>query len=430
MLFQKLLNVKSVVIAILVSIVLGCMYALFQMSVNQKVLLQQLQSMKAGAQATSTRALTTTSTDFIKSNLVTTGYTFENQTNMDGSAIFGSFLLVSPTKEKILIPDAVRMTLGQDITNLTSFVMPTDEKDSQIIYMSSAKNIDEAQSRIVNKVYSYNLKSLELKELYSHLDEKNSPMSNQLGRVMRLVGRDGSKIILMADSPDNSPGPCTRVWSDYKDNMFYVDVSEVQMSLKSYSVPQSKVDKEKADADACASEMNNPLTTSIDGMPVIPDTTGWHQDELVQFKLEPNGSVVSKEKYFNDETVSVLKASTADCGNKVSDEKLEKIVKAFKSTVVTRYTFFTSRQGISGHDYTLTIYPNAAHFKNMKEFKEIFDICYPAGSMYPFKLTDSNLAFTSSCGSGYAPEVPDDASRAAQRCESFKEKVEASLKLK
>ncbi len=420
MFFQKLLNIKSVVIAVLVSIVLGCVHALFQMSVNQKVLMQQLQNLKSGIQTTSSSALTSLDLDSVKSNLVTTGYTFENQTNMDGSAIFGSFLLVSPTKEKIVIPDAVRKTLGQDVTNVTSFVMPTDEKDSQIIYMSSAKNIDEAQSRILNKVYSYNLKSSELKEVYSHIDEKNSPMSNQLGRVMRLVGRDGSKIILMADSPDNSPGPCTRIWSDYKDNMFYVDVSEVQMSLKSYIVPQSKVDKEKADADACASEMNNPSVSQDDV----------HDDELVRFNLGSNGSIVSKEKYHWDYTVKDLKDVTSECGKKVSDDQLARIVKTFSKSIFTKYTFSTSRSGFFPNDYAVTILPNTDHYKNMKEFNAIFESCSAGGTLYPFKMSENNLAFSSSCGSGYAPEVPDDASRAAERCAGFKANIEASLTLK
>jgi 3-mercaptopyruvate sulfurtransferase SseA len=96
-----------------------------------------------------------------------------------------------------------------------------------------------------------------LKEVYSEVAEGNSQMGtgSPNARILRTIGIDGSKLIVLYDDPDNSPGPCTRIWYHYKDLMGYLELADVQSGLRSYAVPTYKIAEDRLDADKCMNEL-------------------------------------------------------------------------------------------------------------------------------------------------------------------------------
>lgn len=155
----------------------------------------------------------------------------------------------------INIESAFKKTGKQSGQNLTSFDMPVHPINKDIIFLSTAEPLNETHSRIINRIYSYNLKTSEQKEIYSEIDENNSPFGAPVARILRTVGIDGSKIIVLYDDSENSPGPCTRIWYHYKDQMGYLEIADVQSGLKSYIVPAYKVEEDRIDVDKCLSEL-------------------------------------------------------------------------------------------------------------------------------------------------------------------------------
>ncbi len=124
----------------------------------------------------------------------------------------------------------IKTKTGEDIT---SFYAPESSSNNNVIYISTSGDIsgEWPNMKMTNKIYSYNVKTGELLELYK--EHKN--------RVLRTMGIEGSKLIVMYDLIDNSPGPCFSIWSDWKE-FGYLDVKNPD-TLKSYNVPDYQVQK-------------------------------------------------------------------------------------------------------------------------------------------------------------------------------------------
>jgi len=199
--------------------------------------------------------------------VITDGYNYEFAYRQEpaGNVTNDHLVFVSPTGEKTVIPDSIWFQIyagsafgktgkrgGQ---NLTSFDMPIHPSDKNIIFLSTDEPLNETYSRIANRIYSYNLQTSELKEIYYEIAENNSPMGGNFARIFRTVGIDGSKIIVLYDDTNNSPGLCTRIWYHYKDRMGYFELADVQSGLKAYIVPTYKADEDRIDADKCLNEL-------------------------------------------------------------------------------------------------------------------------------------------------------------------------------
>jgi len=199
--------------------------------------------------------------------VITDGYNYEFAYKQEpaGNVTNDHLVFVSPSGEKTVIPDSIWFQIyagsafgktgkrgGQ---SLTSFDMPIHPLDKDIVFLSTDEPLNETYSRIANRIYSYNLQTSELKEIYYETAENNSPMGGNFARIFRTVGIDGSKIIVLYDDPDNSPGPCTKIWYHYKDRMGYLELSDVSGGLKSYTVPSYKAEKDRIDADKCLNEL-------------------------------------------------------------------------------------------------------------------------------------------------------------------------------
>ncbi len=132
---------------------------------------------------------------------------------------------------------------------LESFTMPESSLDSKIIFFSTSAGIDGKDVKNMkskNKIYSYNLESNDFKELYSESENQ----------ILRTIGIEGDKLILMRDFIDNSPGPCFSLWSDWRD-FSYLDIENNTKKLEEYVIPAYQIRKGKAEKEVCEKELQN-----------------------------------------------------------------------------------------------------------------------------------------------------------------------------
>lgn len=129
--------------------------------------------------------------------------------------------------------------------NLESFYAPESSTDNDMIFVSTSGDTtgEWPDMKSINKIYSYNIKTGKLSKLYEE----------QENRILRTMGIEGSKLIVMYDGIDNSPGPCFSVWADW-DDFGYLDV-ENPSALNSYTVPDYQVQKGKQEQKECEAKM-------------------------------------------------------------------------------------------------------------------------------------------------------------------------------
>ncbi|MGB3922097.1 MAG: hypothetical protein WBL19_02360 [Minisyncoccia bacterium] len=128
--------------------------------------------------------------------------------------------------------------------------------DTNSVFISSSDFGDNSEnirnSSCINKLFSYNLKTGELVEFYSETSKNNSPMAPEFNcRILRIVGTQGSKLITLIDDPENSPGPCTSIWSDYRERFLYIDLADINSGLKKFVVPKYKIDTGEQQVRQC-----------------------------------------------------------------------------------------------------------------------------------------------------------------------------------
>ncbi|MEK7085457.1 MAG: hypothetical protein AAB953_00390 [Patescibacteria group bacterium] len=116
---------------------------------------------------------------------------------------------------------------------IEGFFAPVSPTDKDTVFFST--QMQDATSsglydKMLNRILSYNIKTGEAKELYK--EEEN--------RVLRTIGIDGNKVIVMYDLIDNSPGPCFSVWADWKD-FGYLDITKPEAGLSAYNMPDYKI---------------------------------------------------------------------------------------------------------------------------------------------------------------------------------------------
>ncbi len=128
---------------------------------------------------------------------------------------------------------------------MESFYAPESPADDDIIFVSTSGDTtgEWPNMKSTNKIYSYNIKTGELSKLYEEHEN----------RILRTMGIEDSKLIVMYDLIDNSPGPCFSVWADWND-FGYLDV-ENPSTLRPYTVPGYQVQKGKDEQKECEAEM-------------------------------------------------------------------------------------------------------------------------------------------------------------------------------
>ena len=188
-------------------------------------------------------------------------FTTKPDPSYPGATLNAHMIFVSSSGEKTQVPDNVWFQIDAGTAfaetgkrggqNITSFDIPVHPFDQDTIFLSTAEPLEQAYSRITNRIHSYNLKTSELEEVYS---ETVGGLANPTARIFRTVGIDGSRVIILRDNPDNSPGPCSSIWSDHKDNMEYLELANIQDGLRVYIVPSYKVEEGQLYAEKCLND--------------------------------------------------------------------------------------------------------------------------------------------------------------------------------
>lgn len=132
---------------------------------------------------------------------------------------------------------------------IAGFFAPVDPADKDTVYFSTqmldATGVDVLpDGKVLNRILSYNLKTGATKELYK--EERNG--------ILRTIGIDGNKVIVMYDGVDNSPGPCFSVWANWKD-FGYIDITKPEAGLNSYTIPDYKIKEAQDAAKECEEEL-------------------------------------------------------------------------------------------------------------------------------------------------------------------------------
>jgi hypothetical protein len=136
------------------------------------------------------------------------------------------------------------MNAISDETNeiVESFTFPESYDDPNLVFVSTSSNTSLASS--TNKIYSYDLNTKKVTEVYSENEAS----------LLRTVGIEGTKLILMRDGIDNSPGPCFSYWANWE-GFEYLDTENPTSGLKSYTVPTYQVEKGKVEQEECEANM-------------------------------------------------------------------------------------------------------------------------------------------------------------------------------
>ncbi|MBU1922197.1 hypothetical protein KKD84_03150, partial [Patescibacteria group bacterium] len=119
---------------------------------------------------------------------------------------------------------------------IESFYSPEHPTDKNILFISTSDALSAHFADLqknINRIYTYNIESGELTKIY----EEQNPL------LLRTMGIEGSKLILMYDGADNSPGPCYSTWYNNKENFVYLELADIENGLVSYVVPQYKLDE-------------------------------------------------------------------------------------------------------------------------------------------------------------------------------------------
>ncbi|MFA4980685.1 MAG: hypothetical protein WC589_24460 [Sphingobacterium sp.] len=129
--------------------------------------------------------------------------------------------------------------------NVESFYTPKSPSNNNVVFVSTSGGTtgEWPNMKSTNKIYSYNIQTGELTKLYEELEN----------RLLRTMGIEGTKLIVMYDGIDNSPGPCFSIWADW-DKFGYLDTTNSGSGLRSYTVPSYQVEKGKAEQKKCQAE--------------------------------------------------------------------------------------------------------------------------------------------------------------------------------
>lgn len=149
-----------------------------------------------------------------------------------GNVESGELIFYSPDGEVYLISKA----LEEKIKQITGILKSPKNKD--IVFISS---IDEAAfsspEGCVNRYSMLNLKTGELTEFY-----KDTPTTNDFTMCRKSVaGIQGSKLIVLGEPAQNSPGPCTNSWVNYKDKFLFLELADIKSGFQKFTVPDATV---------------------------------------------------------------------------------------------------------------------------------------------------------------------------------------------
>lgn len=161
--------------------------------------------------------------------------------------------LTSPMGTKQSFSEAAKKQLADQ--TMSSFVMPS-VGGSHIVF--STYHIDQSTwtgtaCTSINRLYQYDVVSGALSEIYKEESRDGSPMLSGKCRILRTAGLADGKIVVLIDDPENSPGPCTSIWNDYKERFLVFD--QASKTFEPFQVPAYKIDEGVEETQRCQEEL-------------------------------------------------------------------------------------------------------------------------------------------------------------------------------
>lgn len=176
--------------------------------------------------------------DAIVGTAIEQGYDFSSG-QRDGFTSLSKGNIIFMAKKAIAV-------LYENDENITSVYTPEHPTNADIILISTSGNTSGKwpDLKSTNKIYSYDIKTDAIIQLYEEHED----------RTLRTMGMDGSKLVLMYNPIDNSPGPCFSIWADWE-SFGYLELADIQSGLQPYTVPDYQVEIGKAEQEKCIEEM-------------------------------------------------------------------------------------------------------------------------------------------------------------------------------
>jgi hypothetical protein len=148
------------------------------------------------------------------------------------------------------IPDKITQYLGGEDT-LSSTDILAEPNDPNIVFFSAYVNLNTQSLSSITAIYAYNLKTGELQKVYAQQFSGNNNYFNSF----RLIGEEGSRLILWDTEMENSPGPCYDVWTADKTQLEAVDLANVSAGAQPYTIPADFLAKQTAIDQKCRAAM-------------------------------------------------------------------------------------------------------------------------------------------------------------------------------
>lgn len=228
---------------------------------------------------------------------------------------------------------------------------------------------------------------------------------NHPNMVLHVLGLDGDKLIVFETGNDNSPGPgfIHEVWvsETVAKDLYFLDVTDPEEGLNSYTVPQYKIDKESVLLDYYS--VYDVLLYSTEGVDVE----------------------VTSDKTAFDYTAAQLESMADECGTAYEEGYFDDLVETYANTPKFTYEFKYDGESQDPDTYTVTVLVDRMEYgTDLDAVKADFDQCFAGGDMYPVDVAYNHIIFESSCGSGF-----DDGSGLPNGCADVKEVVEPTLEV-
>lgn len=157
-----------------------------------------------------------------------------------------SLRLTSPNGKLVDLPMSIADALNdyRNARHITSLSIPVDEKNPNILYLSTSRALNKDYSHIENELYRYDLTKRELTSIYKELSTN--------GTLLRTVGRDSSFVVIFRDSAHSRPGPCSEPWYSFRTSMAALDTNHPEQGLHRYHVPEKRMLEAKTSEETCA----------------------------------------------------------------------------------------------------------------------------------------------------------------------------------
>ena len=150
-------------------------------------------------------------------------------------------------ENSVVLPKKIANQFGGEGSHITSMHTPAHPINTGVVFFSTAENRtgDWENNTVMstNKIFSYN-----------NTGDLTLLHEERKGRLLRTMGIDGSKLVVVFDGIDNSPGPCFSHWVSGH-SFGYFDLSDLDRGLQAYTIPEYQKEVGRSEIKQCEKDM-------------------------------------------------------------------------------------------------------------------------------------------------------------------------------